>query len=120
MAKNKKVLGNWGENLAESYLIARGISILGRNVRTKYGELDIVGTCNGLTVIFEVKTRKTDTFGYPEDSISRSKRNHLIASAEAYLQDHPELPDQWRIDVIAIQVKPGINPEIEWFENAVS
>ena len=120
MAKNKKELGNWGENLAASYLVSRGISILGRNVRTNYGELDIIGTCQGMTIFFEVKTRRSDTFGYPEDAISAVKRIHLMNSAESYLQDHPDLPDQWRIDVIAINLKRGKSPEIEWIENAVS
>ncbi|HVP21323.1 MAG TPA: YraN family protein [Anaerolineaceae bacterium] len=120
MAKNKKELGNWGENLAESYLAGRGISILGRNVRTKYGELDIIGACQGMTIFFEVKTRQSETFGNPEDAISSVKRSHLINSAESFLQDHPDLPDQWRIDVIAINLKRGKSPEIEWFENAVS
>jgi|ERR1035437_7452420 putative endonuclease len=120
MSKRKVKLGNWGESLAAEYLSSRGVMILARNVRTKYGELDLVGRLEGLTVIFEVKTRRTDTFGFPEDAISQVKRQHLVASSESYIQDHPELPDEWRIDIVAIRLKAGANPEIEWFENAIS
>jgi putative endonuclease len=120
MSDRKMRLGSWGESLAVEYLSAHGVSILARNARTKYGELDIVGCLEGMTVIFEVKTRRTDTYGFPEEAISRIKRQHLIESSEAFLQDHPELPGEWRIDVIAIRLKPGVQPEIEWFTNAVS
>jgi putative endonuclease len=118
--KNKQKLGNQGENLAAEYLTGRGVAMIGRNVRTKYGELDLIGNCNGMTVVFEVKTRRTETYGFPEEAISQMKRKHLIASAEAYMQEHPELPNEWRIDVIAISLKSNKIPEIEWFENAVS
>jgi putative endonuclease len=74
---------------------------------------------DGMTVIFEVKTRKTDTFGNPEDAISPTKRQHLIDAGKAFLQDRPELPADWRIDVIAIRLFPGSQPEIKWFINAV-
>ena len=120
MSNRKVKLGNWGELFAAEYLSSRGVLILAKNVRTKYGELDLVGRFEGMTVIFEVKTRKTDTFGFPEDAISQVKRQHLVASTESYIQDHPELPGEWRIDVVAIRLNAGATPEIEWFENAIS
>jgi len=120
MTRYRKRLGDWGETLAAEYLSGKGVLILGRNVRTKFGELDIIGNCCGTTVIFEVKTRMSDKFGNPEDAITQQKRSHLIAAAESYIQEHPELPDHWRIDVIAIRSIKDNLPEIEWFENAVS
>jgi putative endonuclease len=113
-------LGKWGETLAADYLSAHGVSIVAMNARTYYGELDVVGCVEGMTVIFEVKTRKTDTYGNPEDAISRIKRRHLINAGMAFIQDHPELPKEWRIDVIAIRLFAGSPPEIKWFVNAVS
>ncbi len=120
MRTNRMALGTKGEQLAVKYLSERGVSVIARNVRTLYGELDLIGFHAEALVFFEVKTRRTDTYGYPEDSISAAKREHLTASAQAYVQDHPDLPGQWRIDVIAIKLSPGKRPEIEWFENAVS
>ena len=120
MRNSKIELGRKGENLAAEYLAERGFSIIAKNVRTPYGELDLIGLQSGALVIFEVKTRRTDTYGFPEDAVSATKRAHLIDSAQAFIQDHPELPGNWRIDVIAINLRPGLKPEIEWFENAVS
>jgi putative endonuclease len=120
MGVDKKVLGTRGEQLAADYLAERGVSIIARNARTPYGELDLIGFHAEILVFFEVKTRRTDTYGYPEESISSTKREHLAASAQAFVQGHPELPNQWRIDVIAIYMKRGQKPEFEWFENAIS
>ncbi len=113
-------LGVKGEQMAAEYLAKQGVSIIARNFHTPYGELDLIGFQAETLIFFEVKTRRTDTFGYPEASISATKRQHLTASALAFMQDHPELPDHWRIDVIAINLVNGMAPEIEWFENAVS
>ncbi len=120
MRTNKMALGTRGEQLAKEYLVKRGVSIFAWNVRTPYGELDLIGFQGELLVFFEVKTRRTRTFGYPEESITAAKREHLVSSALSYIQEHPELPCQWRIDVISINLDPGRAPEFEWFENAVS
>ena len=42
MKSSRKELGNWGENLAVDYLKERDYSIVDRNLRTPYGELDII------------------------------------------------------------------------------
>ena len=69
----------------------------------------------------EVKARATPTFGYPEEAVNLRKQTHLLASAQYYMQAHPELDGDWRIDVIAIQrLFPGKPPVITHFENAVS
>ncbi len=120
MRTNKMALGVKGEQLAAGYLTEHGIAIIARNIRTPYGELDLIGFQGEMLVFFEVKTRRTHAYGYPEESINATKRDHLVASAQAYVQEHPEMPDHWRIDVVAINLSPGKMPEIEWFENAVS
>ena len=120
MSNPKMRLGHWGEALAEKYLTDHGVNVFVRNVRTSYGELDLIGILEGLTVIFEVKTRRSGAFGFPEDAISKQKRQHLTSASETYIQDHPDLPGEWRIDVVAIRLQNGHEPEIEWFENAVS
>jgi putative endonuclease len=130
MANQRQVLGKWGESLAAEYLVEQGYLILARNVRTRYGEIDLVAQLaeasafspetSLITVFVEVKTRSTSSFGLPEESVTSQKREHMIAAAQAYLQDHPELGDAWRIDVIAIQrLQTGKQPSIHHFENAV-
>lgn len=116
----KKKLGQWGENLAAEYLVQRGYRIVEQNARTPYGEIDLVAQVGDITIFVEVKTRTTQTFGYPEEAITEQKRVHLIEASQAYIQDHPELDTDLRIDVIAIQhLKKNETPQIEHFENAV-
>jgi len=72
-------------------------------------------------VFVEVKTRTGDLFGPPEVAVNRRKQEHMLASAQAYLQDHPELDLDWRVDVITVQVREGQEkPEFTHFENALS
>lgn len=119
---HNKRIGKWGEEYAEAFFVKRGWHVLERNVRTPYGELDLVIKQEDVLVFVEVKTRTTESFGFPEVAVSSSKQTRLIQSAEAYLQAHPEFNSlNWRIDVIAIQGKPEDQyVKIEWFDNAVS
>lgn len=114
-------LGDWGEAYAAKYLEGKGYQILAQNVRTPYGEIDIVAKELDQIIFVEVKTRTSRKFGYPEDAITESKITHLIESAEFYLQEHPEINVDWRIDVIAIQVDPQRNsPALAHFEDALA
>ncbi len=122
MAKlSRKALGRWGESVAAEFLIKRGYQIIERNMRTPYGEIDLVARMDEVTVFVEVKTRSNTRFGFPEEAITNSKRQHLIEASQKILQENPELDGDWRIDVIAIQKMDSADqPRIEHFENAVS
>ena len=120
MASNQR-LGKWGELKAKQYLEGKGIKIMATNTRTPYGELDLIGMDDSQVVFFEVKTRTSTAFGFGEQAISETKQQHLINSAEAYMQEHSDLGDDWRIDAIIIDGSPLRNKiEIRWFKNAVS
>lgn len=126
MSNPAQELGKWGEKLAADFLIKQGYAIIGRNVRTPYGEVDLVAqqpdesNPDGTTIVFvEVKTRRTQSYGFPEESITASKQEHLISAALHYLQEHPEFDQDWRIDVIAIERYENLDPIIHHFENAL-
>jgi putative endonuclease len=115
-----KQLGQWGENLAAKYLVQSGYTVLKRNFRTPYGEIDMIAQKGEITVFVEVKTRSSQAFGYPEEAITDNKRIHLIEASQSYLQEHSDSDVDWRIDVIAIQyLGDNQEPKIEHFENAV-
>ena len=113
-------LGRWGEAAAWKYLEGQGVEMLEANVRTQYGEIDLLGREDGVLVFFEVKTRRTQTFGYPEESVNRKKQEHMLNSALDYLQTHPEMEGDWRIDVIAIEKHDKEEDKVTWFKNALS
>jgi putative endonuclease len=54
----RRALGRLGEQLAAAHLERLGFTVLARNVRTRYGEIDLI-VFDGSTLIFaEVKTRR--------------------------------------------------------------
>jgi putative endonuclease len=121
MKSNRQKIGIWGESLAAEKLIANGYVIEDRNYRTPYGELDLIARKEDLLIFIEVKARTNGAFGMPEDSITKRKREHILQSIDYYLQERPDLVCDWRVDVIAIRGRPGLdNPEIVWFENALA
>jgi putative endonuclease len=116
---SRREFGLWGENIAANYLRKNGYEIVDRNVYTKYGEIDLVVGQGDCIVFVEVKTRSSTAFGLPEEAITEQKQVHLLESAQAYLQMHPKLSGDWRIDVIAVQrFSQDQEPEIVHFENA--
>jgi putative endonuclease len=121
MRSSRQRIGFWGEELAAEKLRGEGFTILAQNVRTPYGELDLIARRDNLIVFVEVKTRTSKSFGQPEDAVTWRKRDHILQSIDHYLQDHPELDCDWRVDVAAIQGRPGgREADIVWFENALA
>jgi hypothetical protein len=57
--------------------------------------------------------------GFPEEAVSPRKQAHLVSAAEAYFEQHPDSPETWQFDIIAITRRPGAAPEIEHFENVI-
>ena len=116
--KHNQRIGKWGEDTAVEYLTQRGYEIVARNIRTPYGEIDIVAKQVDILIFVEVKTRTSNTMGLPEEAITPRKREHMLAAADHYAAEH-EI-DHWQIDVVAIEGKPGSKPMITYFENAIS
>ena len=117
MNHNQRI-GKWGEDTAAGYLIGRGYEIVARNIRTPYGEIDIIAKQGDITIFVDVKTRTSNKMGLPEESITPRKREHMLAAADHYAAEN-EI-DHWQIDVIAIEGKPGSEePKITYFENAL-
>jgi putative endonuclease len=118
--RTRQLLGDWGESLVGRFLQEKGYTLLDSKARTPYGELDLVARQGNATVFIEVKTRRTKAFGAPEEGVTRQKQAHLLASAQAYLQAHPQMDGDWRIDVISVFLSESGTPEIVHFENAVN
>jgi putative endonuclease len=120
MTSANRRLGDLGEETAAAHLSQSGYEILARNMRTPYGELDLIARRGGATVFFEVKTRRSRTHGLPEEALTPRKRNHLLASAQYFLQQRALWDSPWRIDVVAVEFDPsGALKRLEVFENAV-
>lgn len=103
-APARQTLGRWGERLAALYLQRRGYRILERNQRSASGEIDIIAQDGAFLVFVEVRTRRGDALGTPEESVTRAKRERLIALAQEYLQARGLAERPWRIDLVAVKL----------------
>jgi len=118
---SKRDTGLKGEQLACEFLGRNGYDIVERNYRCPEGEIDVVARQQETLVFIEVRTKTSRRFGEPEESITPVKAARLRKLAELYGQSHNNLPETWRIDVVAIQMnKDGRASRIEIIENAVS
>ncbi len=111
---NKRKEGSIWENLAAAYLAEQGLLILEKNYRTRLGEIDLIAKEKDTLVFVEVKYRKTDRMGLPEEAVTRKKQGTIRKVAESYRSFHwkgTETP--CRFDVIAV-----LGEEITWIKNA--
>jgi putative endonuclease len=121
MTKTRQDLGRQGEQLAANKLQSSGFEIVARNYRCTAGEIDLVTRLGEVWVFVEVRTRRSWKYGTPEESITRSKKVHLIAAAQTYLQDQNLTNVDWRIDLVAIEINPkGQVLRMDIVENAVN
>ncbi len=112
--------GILGEKLAGHFLKKRGYRILETNYRCPEGEIDIVARHKDSLVFVEVRTRTSREFGSPEESITPAKKERMRSAALRYQQTHDNLPQFWRIDVVAVELGENGQPSrIELIENAV-
>ena len=117
----RRETGILGEKLACEFLGNNGYQIIEKNFRCPNGEADIVAQHEDTLVFVEVRTKSSRQFGSPEESITPIKMEHLRNVAMFYCQNHSNLPESWRIDVIAIEMNSrGHVSRIELIENAVS
>ena len=117
MTSHNQKIGAWGEEVAAAFLAERKYEIVARNIRTPYGEIDIIARQKDVVIFVEVKTLTSSKNLLPEHQITPRKRQHMLNAAEHYAAE--QNLDRWQIDVIAIEGKPGSDPTITHFENAL-
>jgi len=103
----KDAIGRFGEDVAVRFLTDAGLTVLERNWRCPFGEIDIVAHEGQELVVVEVKTRSSAAFGSPAEAVDRAKAARLRRLAVAWIDAHrgdPAVPP-WtavRIDVVAV------------------
>jgi putative endonuclease len=104
--------GKKGESLAADWLEKSGFTLLHHNWRHSHYEIDIIASRSNMLHFIEVKTRRSNRFGYPEESVSDRKMENLMQAAEEFLYRYPE----WKkvqYDVLSITM--GKNEEADFF-----
>lgn len=100
----RKQVGQFGEQLAQDFLIKRGYRIIEQNVKLSYQEIDIVASYKNLLVFVEVKTRTNQTFGVADESITHGKIQNLKKAIGSYVEVRKKNPENVRLDLIAVDI----------------
>lgn len=129
---DKLLIGKLGETYAEKFLNSNNYRILGKNFRSRFGEIDIIAkdlNNNYELVFIEVKTRTNDVFGAPQEGISAKKLSRIFKTAIYFFNHAPKsrsenlvstkkLSSHWRIDAIAVKLDHNHRLQtIEHFKN---
>jgi putative endonuclease len=102
MTRQRKQLGATGEDIACGYLEGVGLEILERNWKCQAGEADVIALEADDLVFIEVKTRRSQRAGFPEDAVTRQKRHRYEKIAMEYLFTHNLPSMRVRFDVMAL------------------
>ena len=105
---NRTDTGRCYEEKAASYLTEHGFTILERNFRCRQGEVDIIGIHENCLVFVEVKYRKNERAGMPEEAVGVRKQ-YKICKTSDYFRVGPAVRD----DVVAV-----LGEEIRWHRDA--
>lgn len=114
---DKKKLGEFGEDKAVEYLQKKGYKILERNFSYSRGEIDIIVSDQKYIVFVEVKLRRTEGYGTPQEAVDQRKQGKIKNTARYYLLSKGVKKKKIRFDVISIQIKNG-RGYLRHFKNA--
>jgi putative endonuclease len=110
----KSLLGRSAESRAEAFLKSRGLKLVARNWRCRFGEIDLIMQEGATLVFIEVRLRSRSDFGGAAASVTPSKQKKLLATARQYLAGLSSIPP-CRFDVIAMTDRAA---EPEWLQSA--
>jgi putative endonuclease len=114
----KKDFGCWGEQIAADFLKKQGFQIVSRNFCCPYGEIDLIAKEKDIWCFIEVKTRRTKSYGYGFDSVTRIKQKHITKVAQYYLGQLALYEAPARFDVVSIDYVSAEDYQIQFIRNA--
>ncbi|HUO07258.1 MAG TPA: YraN family protein [Phycisphaerae bacterium] len=114
-------LGDRGEIAAAKFLRKQGVKIVARNRVHGKGEIDLIGIEGEFLVFVEVRTRRSEGYMRPEDSIRYRKRKKLVGTVRGLMRRHWKKGLRPRIDVVAVVWPAGERrpAEIRWHRGVI-
>ena len=100
-------LGAEGEKIAARYLAGKGYRILERNFRFLRNEIDIIAADGREICFIEVKTRKSDDHGSPEEFVDPRKIKKLIRGAKLFSARKKFRDCRIRFDIVGLVGSAG-------------
>ena len=112
-------LGKAGEETARKFLEAKGLELIEANYRFDRAETDLIMKNDEQKIILfvEVKTKASNRFSEPEDSVTHTKAKQMLKSAEGFLSENEQYEEyEKRYDLVSLIHQKG-KFEIKHFEN---
>ncbi|MBI4189345.1 MAG: YraN family protein [Betaproteobacteria bacterium] len=106
--------GRHAEDRAAAFLQQQGLTLIERNYRCRFGEIDLIARDGNTLIFVEVRLRSRDCFGGAAASITAAKRGKLTRAARHYLADMARMP-KCRFDALLVG---GAGHSVEWIKNA--
>ena len=103
----RHIIGKYGEDVAERYLMQKGYNIIERNFMCKQGEIDIIAEHSKYIVFIEVKTRSNYKYGTPAMATNNIKKQHIKSAANIFLYINKFDKFEIRFDVIEVFINNG-------------
>lgn len=114
----RRALGREAEDLAASYLGARGFTVVARNHAVRRGEVDLVCREGEVLCFVEVRSRSSSAHGGPEETIDRRKARRVVAAAHDWMLRNGGADHEIRFDVVAVTFSSEGLPRVEHFRGA--
>jgi len=120
-AKKSTDIGQQAEQQALNFLQQQGLRLITRNYHCRQGEIDLIMEDQKTLVFIEVRYRKGCNFGSSAESVTLTKQQKIIHTAEHYLLH--KVTDQvpaCRFDVVAIYPSVGgqNSLQFDWIKSA--
>lgn len=114
----KETTGKLGEKIASIFLQKNGYSIIDRNFKVKFGEIDIIASKDEVIHIIEVKTKTSDNKGMPYEQVNSKKLRNLIRLTVLYTKYKKIKDSKLSIDIVSILLDKNFKSyDIKLFEN---
>lgn len=115
-----KQFGKFSEDLVAEYLMQQGFSILERNYKKFFGEIDIIARKGKVIAFIEVKARKKDN-GLMYELVDYRKQHKIGMVARLFISNLANGYDDivYRFDVALVSGFEG-NQNITYIPNAYS
>ena len=114
MGLNHASVGRAFEEKALAFLEDQGFQILEKNFRCRQGEIDLVGIHESCLVFVEVKYRRNERSGMPEEAGGAGKQMKICRVSDYFrIKNKKYWHMQVRYDVVAL-----CGEEIRWHKNA--
>ena len=108
--------GHIAEDKALELLQLKGLKLVERNFRSRFGEIDLVMEDGPTLVFIEVRFRASDRFGSAKESVTRQKQGRLLRTAACFLQAR-RINRPVRFDVAALTLSAQ-KMSMDWVKGA--